>query len=317
MDAHGYRKFPVFIGKEYTPQIASTIFKLLEKEDLMKSRTVSSAWKNVVDSETSLWTDPELYIKAASEGRLDICQRIIERVDNKNPSVKLPTRLRWVLQNQQQLSPLHVAANEGHIEICRLIMSYLEDKNPENDMGKTPLHYAAACKERDWRIGGLEVYQLIMNEADDKNPKDKQGSTPLHVAAIHGNFKTCKLILENADEKNPADDNGSTPLHEAAREGHTSVFHLIFENVEFKNPPDGQGNTPLHIAAAYGADNRLIDIQTSNYIDICRLILNHVGEKHPVNANGQTPLHFAGHWLRGEIDIFTQIQQLWSSYEEH
>ena len=313
MEGLGSRNFPVVIGKEYTPHVASTIFKLLDYKELVKSRAVSSAWRDVVDSKTSLWTDPEHYLRAASEGRLDICQKIIERVDNKNPSVKLHTRWQAAMQNQEYVSPLHIAANGGHIDICRLIMSNLVDKNPENAGGKTPLHFAAACKDRPWGYGGLEVYQLIMNEADDKNPRDKQGGTPLHVAAMGGNFQTCKLILEHVDEKNPADGNGRTPLHEAARKGHTSVFHLIFDNeigIEFKNPPDGQGNTPLHIAASCGAGKRRHRMDDLN---ICRLILNYVDDKHPVNDDGHTPLDLAKIWLHYEKDMLTQILQLWSS----
>ena len=81
-------KFPVVIGREFTPHLASTIFNLLDKQELMKSRLVSSVWKEVVDSRTNLWTDPELYGKAAKEGNLNLCQMIIENVDNKNPSFR-------------------------------------------------------------------------------------------------------------------------------------------------------------------------------------------------------------------------------------
>ena len=80
-------KFPMVIGREFTPHIANTIFNLLDKQDLTKSRSVSSTWKDVVDSRTNLWTDPELYKKAVKEGNLVICQMIIEKVDNKNPTL--------------------------------------------------------------------------------------------------------------------------------------------------------------------------------------------------------------------------------------
>ena len=119
-------KFPLIIGGQFTPHIASTIFNLLNKRELRKSRTVSSTWKDVVDSRTTLWTDPELYRKAAAEGNLELCQMMIEKVDIKNP----------ILQNGE--SPLHVAAAMGHIEICPLILDYLEDKNPKNDVVKRP-----------------------------------------------------------------------------------------------------------------------------------------------------------------------------------
>ena len=75
---------------------------------------------------------------AASEGKLDICQKIIEKVDNKNPPIK-PSLVQVAFQDQQELSPLHFADNKGHFRICRLIMTYLEDRNPTNQWGSTSL----------------------------------------------------------------------------------------------------------------------------------------------------------------------------------
>ena len=244
-------KFPVVIGREFTPHIASAIFNLLDKQELTKSRSVSTTWKNVVDSRTNLWTDLTLYQKAVNEGNLDICQIIIQKVDNKNPPLKS-------FGNPSD-TPLHIAAQEGHVEICRLIISHVEDKNPKNDEGSTPLHSAATCD----KPGSAEVYRLIMDEVDDKNPKNKWGYTPLHAATLYGNFEVSKLIVENVDEKNPATmDHGSTPLHMAATYGYKDIFRLIFEKVDDKNPPDKHGDTPLHLAAAGDElDERVSSVQ--------------------------------------------------------
>ena len=73
--------FPVVIGQEFTPHIAKTIFNLLDEDQLVKSRSVSSDWKNVVDSSTKLWTNLDLYKKAAREGKVEICQKIIQKGD--------------------------------------------------------------------------------------------------------------------------------------------------------------------------------------------------------------------------------------------
>ena len=280
-------KFPVVIGREFTPHIASVIFNLLDKQGLTKSRSVSSVWKDVVDSRTNLWADPELYRKAAAEGNLELCQRIIEKVDNKNPPHKFGSLV---------YTPLYIAASNGHIEICRLILDYLEDKNPQDDAGYTILHCAAAATIDP--EAGAELYRLIMNEVQDKNPKDDVGITPLHFAASHGNFEVCKLIVESVDEKNPATtESRTTPLHYAAQFGDTDIFRLIFEKVQDKNPPDSTGNTPLHFAArgVYG-------------YEICRLIIAHVDEKHPVNQQGQTPLDCAR--MEG-VPGLQGLEQLW------
>ena len=272
--------FPHVTGKRFTPHVAIVIFNMLDKQALVKSRAVSSVWKDAVDSQTDLWTDPVLYAWASIEGEVDICQKIIERVDDKNPSVgELPANSKCDTTLQFNCTPLHMAAMQGHIEICRLIMGHLEDKNPKNVFGDgdTPLH----------ETGRLEVYQLIVKETADKNPKNKRGFTPLHRRAKWGNFEICQLILENVDEKNPADEEGTTPLHLAARSGYIDIFRLIFDQVSDKNPADSEGNTPLHYAATH---NERYPGARKDYLDICQLILDNVGNKHPVNNLGHTPL---------------------------
>ena len=237
--------FPVVIGQKFTPQIARTIFNLLDEEDLLKCRSVCSVWKNVVDSSTKLWTNPELYRKAASEGRLNFCKKIIQRVENKNPPLKKdPIEGESV---KGFLTPLHIAAGKGHVAICRLIMHHLDDKNPKNDFGVTPLHSAAG---QGW-FGNPEVYHLIMNKVDDKNPRDFAGNTPLHVAVGCGNYQVCQLIVHSANEKNPPNALGNTPLHFAARlvifkhGPRVDICRLILENVEEKYPVNNAGETPL------------------------------------------------------------------------
>ena len=233
--------FPVVIGQKFTPQIARTIFNLLDEEDLLKCRSVCSVWKDVVDSSTKLWTNPELYRKAASEGRLNFCKKIIQRVENKNPPLPHNGTLR-----ESYPTPLHIAAQHGQIEICRLIMGHLDDKNPKNGWGHTPLHSAAVCE-----FDNPEVYRLIMNEVDDKNPKDFRGFTPLHIAAMHGNLQVCQLIVQSVDVKNPPNSSDNSPLHFAAggwKGPFPDICRLILENVDERHPVNNAGKTPLDVA---------------------------------------------------------------------
>ena len=111
-------KFPVVIGREFTPHIASVIFNLLDKQELRKSRSVSSVWKDVVDSRTDLWNDPQLYGEAAWEGNIEICRLFLDHSEDKNPK-----------EDQYGSTPLHSAARAGNPEgeeIYRLIMNEVE-----------------------------------------------------------------------------------------------------------------------------------------------------------------------------------------------
>ena len=105
--------FPLVINGEFTPHIANLIFQFLDLNTLIKSRLVSNDWKDFVNYRTSLWSNisAEKYIKAAGEGRIDICRLIIQKAENKNPS-------EW----HQGFTPMHAAAKEGHWRICQLIL---------------------------------------------------------------------------------------------------------------------------------------------------------------------------------------------------
>ena len=60
-----------------------------------------------------------------------------------------------------------------------------------------------------------------------KNPKDDVGMTPLHYAAKSGHTDTCKIILEHVNENNPKNSIGKTPLEYAKMNGHLEVVELI------------------------------------------------------------------------------------------
>ena len=64
----------------------------------------------------------------------------------------------------------------------------------------------------------MSLCQLIVENVDDKNPKDNIGWTPLHYAARHGYLSVCQLIVENVDNKNPKNDSGCTPFDFASNQ---------------------------------------------------------------------------------------------------
>ena len=101
---------------------------------------------------------------AAECGFLEICEMIMENMDEKNP------------KGDWGLTPLHLAAENGKLEVCKLILKNLQcdkkmckrykcDKNPKNVYDFTPLHMAAMN-------GHLEVCKLIIENICE-NPKPR------------------------------------------------------------------------------------------------------------------------------------------------
>ena len=175
---------------------------------------------------------------AAERGNLELCQHIMDRIEDKNPKGLFGE------------TPLHWAAGEGHYNVCELILENNGNKNPKDDKGITPLHKAAARND-------LEVCKLIIkNLKDDKNPKSLGGWTPFHFAvpAAKGDLELSKFIIKNLEnnDKNPKDDVGITPLHLAAEEGDLELCKLIVQNVTDKSPLTSKQETPSDLAYQKG-----------------------------------------------------------------
>ena len=102
---------------------------------------------------------------AAEKGYFNICQLIIENIDDCNPSVCYDR------------TPLGIAAQNDHYEICKLIIENLPDVNYSNKFG--PLHIVTSR-------GYFDLCQVLIKNMTDKNPVDKYGMIPLHHAARRG-----------------------------------------------------------------------------------------------------------------------------------
>merc|ERR1711974_499903 len=76
---------------------------------------------------TSLYGKTPLHV-AAHKGYVEICQLILDNVEEKNP---------LGIHNN---TPLHYAASGGHYDVYKLIMDQVQNKNPARTKGFTPLH---------------------------------------------------------------------------------------------------------------------------------------------------------------------------------
>ena len=173
---------------------------------------------------------PDPFYFAARKGFSEICEMIMENMEEKNP------------KDECGITPLHQAAEYGELEVCKLIIENVQcdkeickryqcDKNPNNDINFTPLHMAAMN-------GHIQVCKFIIenvcenpkprsDRGDSKNPKCCDGTTPLHKAALRGHLQVCQLIIENVQQKNPKDKYMCTPFDYAIRKGHTLVANFL------------------------------------------------------------------------------------------
>jgi ankyrin repeat protein len=207
-------------------------------------------------------------------------------------------------ENNEGVTPLHLAAAEGHLEICQQMLKVIKDKhpngryigdvNPKDKVGSTPLHYAASK-------GQLHICKLFMQIVADKNPRNNMRFTPLHFAEQNGHISVIELFANNLEELNKTNKNKWTPLHYAAFNGYLEVAKMLLKKMKTKNmnpnPKDVQGVTPLHLAAQKGHLAIFTLIFDQILIPLSRpsdpLTHQEMFKNPPDNYAGNTPLHFA------------------------
>ena len=155
---------------------------------------------------------------------------------------------------------IHDAAKSGDLEKIKLLLKGNPDLvfNKDAD-GRTPLHYAASCTNKD-------VVELLLADKADVNAKDNDGRTPLHLASEDGRKDVVELLLANHADVNAKDSYGDAPLHWVADWGRKDLVKLLLASKADINAKDNRGYTPLHCAleSDQGAHKDVVKILRQN-----------------------------------------------------
>jgi ankyrin repeat protein len=131
-------------------------------------------------------------------------------------------------------SPLADAAWRGDIAVIRQLVKRGAAINATDDMGATPLHWAARgghpagphqCKGED--ALRAQVIQTLLELGANPNIQDRRpkgmgrasGWTPLFVALHHEQFNSARVLLEHGADPNILSDQGMSAMTMASTEG--------------------------------------------------------------------------------------------------
>ena len=95
------------------------------------------------------------------------------------------------IPDQFERERLHVASQDGDVEEVARLLAAGFGPNEFDDLGKTPLHYAA---ER----GHLDVMKLLLASGADVNAHDERviGNTPLREVADACSFEVAQILVD-------------------------------------------------------------------------------------------------------------------------
>ncbi|XP_056174144.1 uncharacterized protein LOC130140005 [Syzygium oleosum] len=203
------------------------------------------------------------------------------------------------ITNAVDESPLYLAAHRRRSDIIELILSAFSsssshkgpkgataphaavyslppswkkivEKRPElirekDEMGRTPLHYAAF-------LGEVKVVQmLLLHDTYAAYDLDKEGQSALHIAAFRGRVNVIDELLGFCpDACDMINIKGQTALHAAVIGRQVNVVKHILEmpNPEdLINEQDAEGNTALHLAAHHKRYNIIYILARDKRVD--------------------------------------------------
>ena len=215
-------------------------------------------------------------------------------------------------EDNQGLTPLHLASEINQVEAVRVLLHARADINKASDSSKaiprvglrdrfravrlnrsnnlrdpfdrardidtshapTALHFAA---ER----GYLNVVRLLLESEADIDKVTKKGASSLQLALDYGQKHVAKLLLESRADAKKTTDLGSTALHLASRRGDLEMVRLLLAAGVDKDHSTQLGITALYLAAAEG------------HLEVVESLLVTPVNKDVITKSGLTALHAA------------------------
>lgn len=126
---------------------------------------------------------------------------------------------------------------------------YIDGEKGEDELGRSPLHWACAT-------GKLHLAELLLMRARvpraNIHATEFRGKTSLHLAAAHGWDDIVELLLEHHADISLRSDGGWTALHNACELGSQKIVGILIAAGSDINAKLLNGMTPLHLAAQGG-----------------------------------------------------------------
>lgn len=141
-----------------------------------------------------------------------------------------------------------ILGNKARKSGIQSFISRTVNPNYQDELGNTPLHYAALHGHRS-------SAELLLKYDASTNIPDNNGNYPLHLAAWNGNADVAKVLINtgpsraNVNEQNGTED---TALHSAAQFGFSLVVAVLLENHADPYIRNSRLESPLDLAAQYG-----------------------------------------------------------------
>lgn len=172
------------------------------------------------------------FIKAASEGRLDVLKQMVKDADSVHELLETKDRNSSLAEDW--------AAGNGHLDCLKFLMELTESSAEGGGSSSPEEQHHTNSKIR---IGNNEPTSSRNERA--KKRRKREGKTSLHYACRNGHLDVVKYLLEGRCQHNKSmhssrtvphyrnadvtSGDGTTPLHLACYGGHLGVIRYLIE----------------------------------------------------------------------------------------
>ncbi len=175
-----------------------------------------------------------------------------------------------------------------------------EDINVKDEKGRSLLHWAVACKQR-------EIFDYLIDKEININDLDKDGASPLSMAVRFNNEEYLRLLVRLQKNDDWISSLGPGLMETATLNKNKSMLEILLGYGIDVNSLNKRGSTPLEIALRIN-ENEIAELLITNGADqtlVRKYELKgpYLGQEEP----GTTPVIFAPNFISTEEQEFGSI----------
>ena len=188
---------------------------------------------------------------------------------------------------------IHISACQGKLARLDSLLTDTTDINIQDERGRSLLHYAVGCQQK-------EVLGFLLERGISINLQDNRGEIPLSIAVQFNDQTLFEPLIHLHDQDDFTKEQGAALLQTAVlNENLFFVQKLIEKGVPFDDLND-RGSTPLEIALREGS-TEIADYLISIGADSSKVRSFHLqGEYMGQTKPGLTPIMFAPNFVSTE-----------------
>ncbi|OQV09141.1 NACHT domain-containing protein [Cladophialophora immunda] len=147
-------------------------------------------------------------------------------------------------ENLFGMTPLHHAAKRGVVDLLHILFDAGADIEKRTRQGETPLHLALMADDPP----DASIVDILVRRGASVHTQNDIGMTPLHYAARRGVVDRLRVLLDAGAEIEKRNNRKQTPLHLAAAADNLEAVRFLISHGADRDATDAAGQNASRVA---------------------------------------------------------------------